>query len=157
MAAPDRPTQTGITEGVRVIFARSEELARIRGDAQVELAHLWQAVSEDWAGLACQTLRNLDIDIAAFAQDAVNDLPAALGIDSGAVAAVTWAPDVERARILAFEVAAELHRYVGSESLLLGLLRASKDMLPRDRTGNPLTPECAHAEILRLLSGPLSV
>lgn len=139
------------TDRVRKVLQMArEEAARLRHD-YVGPEHILLAVIREGEGVAVAVLMNLNVDL--------NDIRQKVeAIAKKGKAARTGDPDLpytsrsKKALELAMREAHELdHYYVGSEHVLLGLLREEKGIAAQVLAAADVTLESARAETLRLL------
>ena len=139
------------TERVRKVLAMArEEAARLRHE-YVGTEHILLGLIAEGEGVATAVMRNLGVD-----PDALRDR--AEEVMRKGSASATTGPDLpytsraKKVLELAMTEARDLnHAYVGTEHLLLGLLREEKGIAAQVLRESGLTIEDARAETLRLL------
>src|SRR5438132_2388861 len=137
------------TDRVRwVLQASREEAARLR-NAHVGTEHLLLALVRDRGGVAQRVLLSFQADLEAIRRAVEGKL------EKGEAAVadreqLPWTSRAKKVLELAMSEARELeHRYVGTEHLLLGLLREEKGIAAQVLTEAGVTLERARAETLR--------
>ncbi len=110
------------TERVRkVIYLAREEAARLQHD-YIGTEHLLLGVIREVEGIAATVLNNLGLDLDRIRQEVENMVSASGGTMT--IGEIPFTPRAKRVLELAVEEARSLgHNYVGTEHLLLGLLR----------------------------------
>ena len=140
------------TERVRKVLALSREQAIERGHEYVGGEHILLGLVIEGEGVACAVLQNMGVDLKSVTSrvDAVitrgkND-PRTLGPDLPYTSRAKKALELAMASARDFE-----HSYVGTEHLLLGLIREEKGVAAQLLTTMGATYERVSAETLRLL------
>src|SRR5688572_25240424 len=143
------------TERVRKVLAMArEEAARLHHE-YVGTEHILLGLIREGEGVAAAVLQNLNVDLDEIAQRIEET------VKKGKAAAATGPdlPYTSRAKKvleLAMAEARELnHSYVGTEHLLLGLLREEKGIAAQVLTDAGVSLEASRAETLRLLGSEL--
>src|SRR5687768_15095071 len=110
------------TERVRkVIYLAREEAARLQHD-YIGTEHLLLGVIREGEGIAATVLNNLGLDLDRIRQEVENMVSASGGTMT--IGEIPFTPRAKRVLELAVEEARSLgHNYVGTEHLLLGLIR----------------------------------
>ncbi|HET9134018.1 MAG TPA: ATP-dependent Clp protease ATP-binding subunit [Gemmatimonadales bacterium] len=144
------------TERVRKVLAMArEEAARLHHE-YVGTEHILLGLIREGEGVAAQVLQNLSVDLDEIQQK----IEETVKKGKAAAAAGPELPYTSRAKKvleLAMMEARELnHSYVGTEHLLLGLLREEKGIAANVLTDAGISLEQARAETLRLLGSDLS-
>jgi ATP-dependent Clp protease ATP-binding subunit ClpC len=142
------------TERVRNVLANAREQAIKRGHEYVGPEHICVALALEGEGVACAVLQILDIapaqliaEIDAVIAKGKHD-PRTLGPD------LPYTSRAKKILELAMASARDFdHAYVGTEHLLLGIIREEKSVAAQMLTMKGATYERVHAETLRLL-GP---
>ena len=142
------------TERVRKVLAMArEEAARLHHEC-VGTEHILLGLIREGEGVAAAVLQNLNVDLDEI-QQKIEDT-----VKQGKAAQATGPdlPYTSRAkRVLELSLAesgALDHRYVGTEHLLLGLVREEKGIAAQVLTDTGVNLEAARAETLRLLGTP---
>ena len=150
------------TERVRKVLAMArEEAARLHHE-YVGTEHILLGLIREGEGVAATVLQNLSVELDEIQQKIEETV-------KKGKAAQTTGPDLpytsraKKVLELAMSEARELsHSYVGTEHLLLGLLREEKGIAAQVLTDSGVNLEAARAETLRLLgtemppSGPVA-
>jgi ATP-dependent Clp protease ATP-binding subunit ClpC len=139
------------TERVRKVLAMArEEAARLHHE-YVGTEHILLGLIREGEGVAAAVLQNLSVDLEEIQQKIEETV-------KKGKAAQTTGPDLpytsraKKVLELAMSEARELnHSYVGTEHLLLGLLREEKGIAAQVLTDTGVNLEAARAETLRLL------
>src|SRR6266487_496814 len=139
------------TDRVRwVLQAAREEAARLR-NAHVGTEHLLLALVRDRGGVAQRVLLSFQADLEGIRRAVESKIKQG----ESAIAEgqdLPYTSPAKRVLELAMSEARELnHRYVGTEHLLLGLLREEKGIAAQVLTAAGVTLERARAETLRIL------
>jgi hypothetical protein len=139
------------SERVRHVLGNSADTARSRGHDYIGTEHVLLALLAEGEGVACALLDCLAVDRTALA----TQIEGAIKAGSSAPSANADLPYTSRTkRVLELSVAAahELHhKYVGTEHLLLGLLREGKGIGAQILHRAGVTGDGVRAEIIRLL------
>src|SRR5687768_10845251 len=139
------------TERVRKVLAMAREEAERLRHEYVGTEHILLGLIREGEGVAAAVLQNLSVDLDEI-QQKIEDT-----VKKGKAASATGPdlPYTSRAKKvleLAMSEARELaHSYVGTEHLLLGLLREEKGIAAQVLTDAGVNLEAARAETLRIL------
>ena len=139
------------TERVRKVLAMAREEAERLRHEYVGAEHILLGLIREGEGVAAAVLQNLSVDLDEI-QQKIEDT-----VKKGKAAAATGPdlPYTSRAKKvleLAMAEARDLtHNYVGTEHLLLGLLREEKGIAAQVLTDHGVNLDAARAETLRLL------
>ena len=143
------------TERVRHVLAMAREQAVALNHEYVGTEHILLGLLAEGEGVAATVLQNLDVELEELSQATVAGLKRGKSTDG--------APDLpytSRAKkVLELgmsEARAMQHSYVGTEHLLLGLLREEHGIAAQMLTSFGVTIENAHAETLRILGVEMS-
>ncbi len=113
------------TDRARHVTCLAAEESQVRRHDFVGSEHLWLAMVREGGGLAVRILQDLGVDIARFAEEVAHSLPP--GTQDQPLKRPRFTPGAKRVLELAEEEADALeHELVGTEHLLLGLLRETK-------------------------------
>jgi ATP-dependent Clp protease ATP-binding subunit ClpC len=151
--------RTNFTDRVRNLLAFARDTARRRGDPEVLPGHLLLGVLEDGlgddgGGVAFAVLQNRGVPIDELRRDAEALLPPS-GSPHPEAQDVPYSPVTKSMLVGSMAEARELeHRYVGTEHLLLALLRDQRNPVAELLSGRGLDHEGATAMILQLLGVP---
>ena len=117
------------TDRSRKIMQLAAKKAKQRGDCYLGIHHLLIALIEDGSGMAANVLRQLEVNVAKVYAEAVASEPACNGT-AELVDSLLHTSNTKKALEHANEVATYLgHNYVGTEHLLLGLLKTSHPVI----------------------------
>src|SRR5260221_5494447 len=119
---PEQTMHDKFTERVRkVIYLAREEAARLQHD-YIGTEHLLLGVIREGEGIAATVLNNLGVDLDHIRQAVGNMVTCSGGTMT--ISQIPFTPRAKRVLELAVEEARSLgHNYVGTEHLLLGLIR----------------------------------
>jgi ATP-dependent Clp protease ATP-binding subunit ClpC len=145
--------QDKFTERVRkVMYLAREEAGRLQHD-YIGTEHLLLGLIREGEGIAANVLTNLGLDLEVIRQT-VESMVAAPG-SSLTLGEIPFTPKAKRVLELAIEEARQLgHNYVGTEHLLLGLIREGEGVAARVLQELGVDRKKVRDETLRLLGGP---
>src|SRR5438132_1960139 len=140
------------TERVRkVIYLAREEAARLQHDYS-GTEHLLLGVIREGEGIAATVLNNLGLDLDRIRQEVENRVSAAGGTMT--IGEIPFTPRAKRVLELAVEEARSLgHNYVGTEHLLLGLIREGEGVAAKVLLELGVDRKRVREETLKLLGG----
>jgi ATP-dependent Clp protease ATP-binding subunit ClpC len=144
------------TERVRkVMYLAREEAARLQHD-YIGTEHLLLGVIREGEGIAATVLNNLGLDLDAIRQ-AVESMVASTG-GTLTIGEIPFTPRAKRVLELSVDEARQLgHNYVGTEHLLLGLIREGEGVAARVLLELGVDRKKVREETLKLLGGTPSV
>jgi ATP-dependent Clp protease ATP-binding subunit ClpC len=144
------------TERVRkVMYLAREEAARLQHD-YIGTEHLLLGVIREGEGIAATVLNNLGLDLDAIRQ-AVESMVAATG-GTLTIGEIPFTPRAKKVLELSVDEARQLgHNYVGTEHLLLGLIREGEGVAARVLLELGVDRKKVREETLKLLGGTPSV
>ena len=147
--------QDKFTERVRkVMYLAREEAGRLQHD-YIGTEHLLLGLIREGEGIAANVLTNLGLDLEVIRQT-VESMVAAPG-STLTLGEIPFTPKAKRVLELAIEEARQLgHNYVGTEHLLLGLIREGEGVAARVLQELGVDRKKVRDETLRLLGGPPS-
>ncbi len=145
--------QDKFTERVRkVMYLAREEAGRLQHD-YIGTEHLLLGLIREGEGIAANVLTNLGLDLEVIRQT-VESMVAAPG-STLTLGEIPFTPKAKRVLELAIEEARQLgHNYVGTEHLLLGLIREGEGVAARVLQELGVERKKVRDETLRLLGGP---
>jgi ATP-dependent Clp protease ATP-binding subunit ClpC len=145
--------QDKFTERVRkVMYLAREEAGRLQHD-YIGTEHLLLGLIREGEGIAANVLTNLGLDLEVIRQT-VESMVAAPG-STLTLGEIPFTPKAKRVLELAIEEARQLgHNYVGTEHLLLGLIREGEGVAARVLQELGVDRRKVRDETLRLLGGP---
>ena len=140
------------TERVRkVIYLAREEAARLQHD-YIGTEHLLLGVIREGEGIAATVLNNLGLDLDRIRQEVENMVSASGGTMT--IGEIPFTPRAKRVLELAVEEARSLgHNYVGTEHLLLGLIREGEGVAAKVLLELGVDRTRVREETLKLLGG----
>jgi ATP-dependent Clp protease ATP-binding subunit ClpC len=140
------------TERVRrVMFLGREEAARLHHD-YIGTEHLLLGLLREGQGIAASVLNNLGLDLDAIRQ-AVESMVSSTG-GTLTIGEIPFTPRAKRVVELSVEEARQLgHNYVGTEHLLLGLIREGEGVAARVLLQMGVDRKKVREETLKLLGG----
>ncbi len=140
------------TERVRkVIYLAREEAARLQHD-YIGTEHLLLGVIREGEGIAATVLNNLGLDLDRIRQEVENMVSASGGTMT--IGEIPFTPRAKRVLELAVEEARSLgHNYVGTEHLLLGLVREGEGVAAKVLLELGVDRKRVREETLKLLGG----
>jgi ATP-dependent Clp protease ATP-binding subunit ClpC len=140
------------TERVRkVIYLAREEAARLQHD-YIGTEHLLLGVIREGEGIAATVLNNLGLDLDRIRQEVENMVSASGGTMT--IGEIPFTPRAKRVLELAVEEARSLgHNYVGTEHLLLGLIREGEGVAAKVLLELGVDRKRVRDETLKLLGG----
>jgi ATP-dependent Clp protease ATP-binding subunit ClpC len=139
------------TDRARLTVVRAQEEARLLHHHDMGPEHLLLGLThERVGGTAARTLESLGISPAAVRQQVEEITTRGEELPSGHLPFTPQAKDVLR---LSVDEAAQLgHRYVGTEHLLLGLIRGADGVAAQVLTGLGADLDTARAQVIRVLA-----
>jgi ATP-dependent Clp protease ATP-binding subunit ClpC len=140
------------TERVRkVIYLAREEAARLQHD-YIGTEHLLLGVIREGEGIAATVLNNLGLDLDRIRQEVENMVSPSGGTMT--IGEIPFTPRAKRVLELAVEEARALgHNYVGTEHLLLGLIREGEGVAAKVLLELGVDRKRVREETLKLLGG----
>jgi ATP-dependent Clp protease ATP-binding subunit ClpC len=141
------------TERVRkVLFLAREEAGRLQHD-YIGTEHLLLGVIKEGEGIACAVLDKLGVDLDDLRQAIESKIIATGGTLT--IGEIPFTPRAKRVLELSVEEAHQMgHNYVGTEHLLLGLIRENEGIAAKVLIENGLDRKRIREETLKLLGGP---
>src|SRR5512136_2162391 len=140
------------TERVRkVIYLAREEAARLQHD-YIGTEHLLLGVIREGEGIAATVLNNLGLDLDRIRQEVENMVAPSGGTMT--IGEIPFTPRAKRVLELSVDEARQLgHNYVGTEHLLLGLIREGEGVAARVLIELGIDRKKVREETLKLLGG----
>jgi ATP-dependent Clp protease ATP-binding subunit ClpC len=141
------------TERVRkVLFLAREEAGRLQHD-YIGTEHLLLGVIKEGEGIACAVLDKLGVDVDDLRQAIESKIIASGGTLT--IGEIPFTPRAKRVLELSVEEAHQMgHNYVGTEHLLLGLIREGEGIAAKVLMEHGLDRKRIKEETLKLLGGP---
>jgi len=133
----------------RVMGLANHEAMRFNHES-IGTEHILLGLIKEGSGVAANVLRNLGVDLKRIRMEIEKKVPS--GHEMVTVGRLPFTPRAKKVIELAFEEARALgHNYVGTEHLLLGLLRESEGVAAQVLVEQGLKLEEVREEVLRLL------
>jgi ATP-dependent Clp protease ATP-binding subunit ClpC len=144
------------TERVRNVLAMArEEAARLHHEA-VGTEHILLGIVREGEGVAATVLQNLSVELDALRRTIEGTVEKGKGTRTP-TPELPYTSRAKKVLELAMGEARDLsHSYVGTEHLLLGLLREEKGIAAQVLTGAGVSLDAARAETLRVLGTELT-
>jgi ATP-dependent Clp protease ATP-binding subunit ClpC len=139
------------TERARQVVVLAQDEARALRHDYIGTEHLLLGLLREEEGLAARALESLGVTL----EDARGQIARVVGIgDEPATGQVPFTPRAKRALELSLREALSLgHNYIGTEHLLLGLVREQEGVAARVLLELGVSGERVRSEIIRTLSG----
>ena len=142
------------TDRTRTVLLWAHESAVELGNTAISPAHMILGILREGDGVAAAVLTNRGVPFAALEGELREQL-SGLERPVAEKSEVTWGADSVSVLEQAVAEAREMsHYYLGTEHVLLGLLRDSGSMTGRVLARYGMRWEDAHAEVVKLLHGP---
>jgi len=133
----------------RVMGLANQEAQRFNHES-IGTEHILLGLIKEGSGVAANVLRNLGVDLKRVRMEIEKKVPS--GHEMVTMGRLPFTPRAKKVIELAFEEARALgHNYVGTEHLLLGLLRESEGVAAQVLVEQGLKLEDVREEVLRLL------
>ena len=147
------PSFPRFTDHARKVFQLANQEARRLNHDYIGTGHVLLGLVLEGTGVAANTLTNLNLDLRTIRQDVEKARQKRSPICS--IGILPQTPKVENVIEYAAREARSLnHNYVGTEHILLGLLREQESVAAEVLMNHGLTLEQARTEIQRLLRQP---
>lgn len=141
------------TERARRAIVYAQEEARLLNHAYVGTEHILLGILRDEDGIAAQALLALDISL----EDVREQIEEMIGHGEGVVSdgrQIPFTPRAKKVLELALRESLQLgHNYIGTEHLLLGILREGEGVAARVLENLGADLEKVRNEVIRILSG----
>jgi len=138
------------TDRARKVMALANQEAQRFNHEYIGTEHILLGLIKEGSGVAANVLKNLEIDLKKIRIEVEKNVPS--GPDMVTMGKLPYTPRAKKVIELAFEEARSLgHNYVGTEHLLLGLLREHEGVAARVLMNLGLNLEDVREEILNLL------
>jgi ATP-dependent Clp protease ATP-binding subunit ClpC len=145
------PVERALTERVRKVLSLARAEARQRNHDGVLPEHIALGLLQEGEGVGATILRNRGASLAALEQEISEQLPPT-AVAPSSKGTLLWTPSA--ARLLAQstrEARALHHAYVGTEHLLLALVRDARSLTGRILRRHGLAPENARSSLQSIL------
>ena len=141
----------------RVMQLANQEAQRFNHE-YIGTEHMLLGLIKEGTGIACNVLKNLDVDLRKVRLEVEKLVPTGPGGDQVVLGKLPHTPIAKKAIEQSVEEARSLgHNYVGTEHILLGLLTVPEGVAVSVLLGIGLKLERVREEVLRLLGHAVSV
>jgi len=138
------------TDRARRVVVLAQEEARLLNHSAIGTEHLLLGIVHEGQGVAAQTLQALDIRLAAVRNAIEREVPR--GASPG-VGTLSFSPRAKQSLENALRESLQLgHNYIGTEHMLLGLIRTEDSRAARVLSDLGATFERVRAEVLAVLA-----
>src|SRR6186997_806447 len=155
LVAPDRREHAvfeRFTERARQVVVLAQEEARILKHNYIGTEHILLGLLREEEGLAARVLESLDITVERVRAQVVRIVGSGEEVTSGQI---QFTPRAKKVLELALREALSLgHNYIGTEHILLGLVRENEGVAARILLDFDADSEKIRNEVIRMLSGP---
>jgi len=139
------------TEKAQQVLVLAQEEARRLNHNFIGTEHLLLGLVREGSGIAARALQNMGVDLNKVRQEVENIIPKG---DKNPPQSISYTPRAKRVIELAIEESQNLgHNYVGTEHLLLGLLREGEGIAAQVLTNLGMDLKKARKEVIQLLGG----
>jgi len=140
------------TEWARQVVVLAQEEARILKHNYIGTEHILLGLLREEEGLAARVLESLDITVERVRAQVVRIVGSGEEVTSGQI---PFTPGAKKVLELALREALSLgHNYIGTEHILLGLVRENEGVAARILLDFDADSEKIRNEVIRMLSGP---
>src|SRR5271157_972271 len=140
------------TERARQVVVLAQEEARTLKHNYIGTEHILLGLLREEEGLAARVLESLDITVERVRAQVVRIVGSGEEVTSGQI---PFTPRAKKVLELALREALSLgHNYIGTEHILLGLIREDEGVAARILLDLDAEPEKIRNEVMRTLSGP---
>jgi hypothetical protein len=140
------------TERARQVVVLAQEEARTLKHNYIGTEHVLLGLLREEEGLAARALESLDITVERVRAQVLRIVGQGEEVTSGQI---PFTPRAKKVLELALREALSLgHNYIGTEHVLLGLVRENEGVAARILLDFDAEPEKIRNEVIRLLSGP---
>ena len=138
------------TDRARRVMGLANQEAQRFNHEYIGTEHILLGLIKEGSGVAANVLRNLDVDLKRIRMEVEKMVPS--GHDMVTMGQLPFTPRAKKVIELALEEARALgHNYIGTEHLLLGLLRESEGVAAQVLMDLGVKLEDVREEVLRLL------
>jgi carbon storage regulator CsrA len=149
----DQEPYQHFTERVRKVMQLANQEAQRLQHEYIGTEHILLGLVKEGAGVAAHVLRNLEIDLQHVRQEVEKIVQA--GPDMVTMGKLAQTPRAKKVIEFAIEEARNLNQnYVGTEHILLGLVRENAGVAAQVLMNLGLSPEITRQEVLNLLGYP---
>src|SRR3954454_21430336 len=140
------------TERARQVVVLAQEEARTLKHNYIGTEHILLGLLREEEGLAARVLESLDITTERVRSQVVRIVGSGEEVTSGQI---PFTPRAKKVLELALREALSLgHNYIGTEHILLGLVRENEGVAARIRLDSDADSDKIRNEVIRMLSGP---
>jgi Clp amino terminal domain, pathogenicity island component len=140
------------TERARQVVVLAQEEARTLKHNYIGTEHILLGLLREEEGLAARVLESLDITVERVRAEVVRIVGSGEKVTSGQI---PFTPRAKTVLELALREALSLdHNYIGTEHILLGLVRENEGVAARILLDSDADSEKIRNEVIRMLSGP---
>src|SRR5260221_5394077 len=140
------------TERARQVVVRAQEEARTLKHNYIGTEHILLGLLREEEGLAARVLESLDITVERVRAQVVRIVGSGEEVTSGQI---PFTPRAKKVLELALREALSLgHNYIGTEHILLGLVRENEGVAARILLDFDADSDKIRNEVIRMLSGP---
>ena len=140
------------TERARQVVVLAQEEARTLKHDYIGTEHILLGLLREEEGLAARVLESLDITVERVRAQVVRIVGSGEEVTSGQI---PFTPRAKKVLELALREALSLgHNYIGTEHILLGLVRENEGVAARILLDFDADSEKIRNEVIRMLSGP---
>ncbi len=138
------------TDRARRVVVLAQEEARLLNHSAIGTEHLLLGIVHEGQGVAAQTLQALDIRLAAVRNAIEREVPRGV---SPSVGTLSFSPRAKTSLENALRESLQLgHNYIGTEHMLLGLIRTDDSRAARVLSDLGATFDRVRAQVLALLA-----
>ena len=138
------------TDRARRVVVLAQEEARLLNHTAIGTEHLLLGIVHEGQGVAAQTLQALDIRLAAVRNAIEREVPRGV---SPSVGTLSFSPRAKTSLENALRESLQLgHNYIGTEHMLLGLIRTDDSRAARVLSDLGATFDRVRAQVLALLA-----
>jgi ATP-dependent Clp protease ATP-binding subunit ClpC len=138
------------TDRARRVVVLAQEEARLLNHTAIGTEHLLLGIVHEGQGVAAQTLQALDIRLAAVRNAIEREVPRGA---SPSVGTLSFSPRAKKSLENALRESLQLgHNYIGTEHMLLGLIRTGDSRAARVLADLGATFERVRSQVLALLA-----
>ncbi len=139
------------TERAQQVLVLAQDEARRLSHNFIGTEHLLLGLVKEGAGIAARVLQNAGVDFTQLRQEGEKIIPQG---EKNPPQSISYTPRAKRVIELAIEESQNLgHNYVGTEHLLLGLLREGEGIAAQVLTNMGIDLKRARKEVIQLLGG----
>jgi ATP-dependent Clp protease ATP-binding subunit ClpC len=143
------------TERARRVLQLAQEEAKRLGHDYLGTEHILLALVREGEGVAAEVLNNLGVSLESIRIEVEKQVPA--GTDMLTIGDVPFTPHSKKVLELAVEEARALHHnYIGTEHLLLGLIREGESVGAKVLTALGVNLDQVRDGVIKLLGGAIS-